>query len=132
MRQFRALSKDSIRYGSRKVGGRADFHRSTLVHHTDMQFPLELVHHVVHYLVFESGGSSQEQEVNIKPPWSSVDGFSQSSRAYRAVLLEHWFQRLYLTCASDLTSHDFPEINTKWTKCALLSHLILPFAYRLI
>ncbi|KAF9042830.1 hypothetical protein BDZ89DRAFT_256311 [Hymenopellis radicata] len=80
---------------------------------TRMQFPPELIYRIVYFLIHESQTDIDQLGVNIKPPWSSVHGFSQVSRTFRTIFLENWFQRLYITSWDDVTSQDilmFPDI----------------------
>lgn len=92
---------------------------------TRMQLPPELISHIVYFLVHDSQNETDQLGVNIKPPWSSVHGFSLASRTFRAIFLENWFQRLYITAWDDVTSKDilmFPDIFV-WAKYATSSNI---------
>ena len=55
-----------------------------------------------------------------KPRWGTINALSLTSQSFRALVLEAWFQSLYIDFPGDLIflrdSGWFPELGSKWTK----------------
>ncbi|KAF8904574.1 hypothetical protein CPB85DRAFT_966012 [Mucidula mucida] len=74
--------------------------------------PPELISHIVYFLVHDSQNETDQLGVNIKPPWSSVHGFSLASRTFRhlprklvSATLHHSLGRRHLQGHPDVPRH---------------------------
>ncbi|EDR06136.1 uncharacterized protein LACBIDRAFT_328912 [Laccaria bicolor S238N-H82] len=86
-----------------------------------MSLPLELVRIIIDLLLFSAPPRSLTPEkpgCSTKPRWSTINALSLTSQSYRALVLEAWFQSLYIDFPGDLNflRDRFPELGSKWTK----------------
>jgi hypothetical protein len=79
--------------------------------------PLELVREII-ASAFDDATSSEEHGMTSKPLWSSIESLTLASKAYRALVLEHWFRTFFIKSSDDLSPVQslLPEIKRGWTR----------------
>jgi hypothetical protein len=81
-----------------------------------MTFPTELIREITLNLL--GANSLADEQIftgtrNLKPPWDLINSLSVASKTFRAISMEAWFRKLYLTRIEDLKyiATHWPEVS---------------------